>query len=87
MAPGGSSSPAAGPDSSTKSDDPLSALSVLAAHPEAAGLIALLKQQQAGGSGTVKLTPGQLELLQLANRLALQKKKKKEAPSEPRPSS
>lgn len=87
VAPGGSSSPAAGPDSSTKSDDPLSALSVLAAHPEAAGLIALLKQQQAGGSGTVKLTPGQLELLQLANRLALQKKKKKEAPSEPRPSS
>lgn len=59
-----------------KSDDPLSALSALAAHPEAAGLIALLKKQQTGGSSTVRLSPGQLELLQLANRLAMQRKKK-----------
>jgi len=65
--------------------DPLSALSALAAHPEAAGLIALLKKQQAGGQGTVKLTAGQLELLQLANRLAMQRKKK-QAPGPQQPS-
>ena len=65
--------------------DPLSALSALAAHPEAAGLIALLKKQQAGGQGTVKLTAGQLELLQLANRLAMQRKKK-QAPGSQQPS-
>lgn len=70
-------------------DDPLSALSALASHPEAAGLISLLKQQQAGqAGGTVKLTPGQLELLQLANRLAAAQKKKKKAggpPSDSKP--
>lgn len=70
-------------------DDPLSALSALASHPEAAGLISLLKQQQAGqAGGTVKLTPGQLELLQLANRLAAAQKKRKKAggpPSDSKP--
>lgn len=68
-----------------KSDDPLSALSALAAHPEAAGLIALLKKQQAGGSSTVRLSPGQLELLQLANRLAMQRKKKASGAASPTP--
>lgn len=65
------------PKPADKQNDPLSAISALAAHPEAAGLITLLKKQQAGGHGTVKLTAGQLELLQLANRLAMQRKKKK----------
>ena len=65
------------PKPADKQSDPLSAISALAAHPEAAGLITLLKKQQAGGHGTVKLTAGQLELLQLANRLAMQRKKKK----------
>ena len=64
------------PKPADKQSDPLSAISALAAHPEAAGLITLLKKQQAGGHGTVKLTAGQLELLQLANRLAMQRKKK-----------
>ncbi|KAI3614639.1 hypothetical protein CBS9595_003910 [Malassezia furfur] len=60
--------------------NPLAALSALAAHPEAAGLMALLQKQQSGAAGgTVKLTPKQLELLQLANQLAMQKKKKKAA--------
>ncbi|WFD41517.1 Pre-rRNA-processing protein fhl1 [Malassezia psittaci] len=68
--------------SSESSSDPLAALSALAAHPEAAGLMALLQKQQSGANGgTVKLTPGQLELLQLANRLAMQKKKKATASS------
>ncbi|KAI3491131.1 hypothetical protein L1887_44529 [Cichorium endivia] len=66
-------------------DDPLSALSALAAHPEAAALIALLRKQQEGGASggkqMAKLTPGQLQLLQMANKLAAQqgKKKKKKA--------
>ena len=90
--PPNTASSSAGPGKAAdKSDDPLAALSALAAHPEAAGLIALLKKQQAGGSGTVKLTPGQLELLQLANRLAMQRKKKKAtastSPVPPSPSS
>ncbi|WFC97432.1 Pre-rRNA-processing protein fhl1 [Malassezia yamatoensis] len=68
--------------SSESSSDPLAALSALATHPEAAGLMALLQKQQSGANnGTVKLTPGQLELLQLANRLAIQKKKKATASS------
>ncbi|WFD31926.1 Pre-rRNA-processing protein fhl1 [Malassezia sp. CBS 17886] len=66
------------PTRSPAHDNPLAALSALAAHPEAAGLIALLQKQQAGAApGTVNLTPGQLELLQLANRLAALKKDKK----------
>ena len=53
----------------------IGALSDLASHPEAAGLINLLKQQQSGSqSGAVKLTPGQVELLQLANKLAAMQK-------------
>ncbi|SNX86372.1 uncharacterized protein MEPE_05081 [Melanopsichium pennsylvanicum] len=82
----GTPAPSAGSDS----DDPLSALSALAAHPEAAALIALLRKQQqesgasGGGKQLAKLTPGQLQLLQMANKLAAQqgkggsgKKKKK----------
>lgn len=68
--------------------DAMGALSDLASHPEAAGLIALLKQQQQGGAqpGTVKLTPGQLELLQLANKLAaMQKKKAQQQPQSGKP--
>ena len=66
------------PGPNAEKTDPLAALSALAAHPEAAGLIGLLQKQQSGAAGgTVKLTPGQLELLQLANRLAMQKKNKK----------
>ncbi|WFD24459.1 Pre-rRNA-processing protein fhl1 [Malassezia equina] len=92
-APSTPAAPSASARPADKSDDPLSALSALAAHPEAAGLIALLKKQQAGGSGTVRLSPGQLELLQLANRLAMQRKKKASSsgtassPSESRPPS
>ncbi|WFC97076.1 Pre-rRNA-processing protein fhl1 [Malassezia brasiliensis] len=79
------SSPAAAsiPPAASRAPDaanPLAALSALAAHPEAAGLMALLQKQQSGAAGgTVKLTPKQLELLQLANQLAMQKKKKKAA--------
>ncbi|EST09160.1 Transcription factor, fork head [Kalmanozyma brasiliensis GHG001] len=79
-------SDAAGPSASpapaaTDSDDPLSALSALAAHPEAAALIALLRKQQqesgaSGGKQLAKLTPGQLQLLQMANKLAAQQGKK-----------
>lgn len=68
--------------------DAMGALSDLVSHPEAAGLIALLKQQQQGGAqtGTVKLTPGQLELLQLANKLAaMQKKKAQQQPQSGKP--
>lgn len=64
----------------TDSDDPLSALSALAAHPEAAALIALLRKQQengaSGGKQLARLTPGQLQLLQMANKLAAQQGKK-----------
>ncbi|SPO23925.1 uncharacterized protein UTRI_03541_B [Ustilago trichophora] len=76
------SSNAAGSDlTAGDSDDPLSALSALAAHPEAAALIALLRKQQqesgaSGGKQLAKLTPGQLQLLQMANKLAAQQGKK-----------
>ncbi|KAI3623539.1 FHL1 [Malassezia furfur] len=82
-APRASPAAASIPPSASRAPDaanPLAALSALAAHPEAAGLMALLQKQQSGaGGGTVKLTPKQLELLQLANQLAMQKKKKKAA--------
>lgn len=49
------------------------ALSTLSSHPEAPGLMALLKQQgQTPGEAVknMKLTPGQIQLLQMANAMA-----------------
>lgn len=73
--------PTASESTTGESDDPLAALSALAAHPEAAALIALLRKQQqesgaSGGKQLAKLTPGQLQLLQMANKLAAQQGKK-----------
>ncbi|KAK0565977.1 Pre-rRNA-processing protein fhl1 [Tilletia horrida] len=89
--PSGPSSSRTAVSPSTPDADPLAALDALAAHPEAAVLIQLLKQQRAEGGGINQLTPEQMELLQMANKLAAQqasksKKKKKKKSKEGGPS-
>ncbi|KDN53054.1 hypothetical protein K437DRAFT_253379 [Tilletiaria anomala UBC 951] len=66
------------PAANTAQNPALAALpKTLASHPEAASLIALLKKQQAEGGGQLelsKLTPGQIQLLKLANELSAKAK-------------
>ena len=87
-APAAASSPRPGPSTQPVRPPPpvhdastsaaLSALpKALASHPEAGSLIALLKKQQAEGTASIelsKLTPGQIELLKLANTLSAKAK-------------
>lgn len=51
---------------------PLAALNSLSAHPEAAGLMAVLRQNGGEPGKLPQLTPGQIQLLQLANAIASQ---------------